>query len=133
MDTKYFALQDWVKHNQIEVTQIGTANNISDAFTKALGRIKFYEQTDVIMGRHIPPYVPNWVRADHPQPTKLLEQLTLPLSSPSKPRLTSALESIHDLLPTSFFRRISSTVGSMGGERIGTRLVVSPLSRNHLP
>jgi hypothetical protein len=50
MDTKYFALQDWVEHNQIEVTQIGTANNISDALTKALGRIKFYEQTDVIMG-----------------------------------------------------------------------------------
>jgi hypothetical protein len=41
MDTKYFALQDWVEHDQIDVTQIGTANNISDAFTKALGRIKF--------------------------------------------------------------------------------------------
>jgi hypothetical protein len=45
MDTKYFALQDWVEHDRIEVTQIGTANNIRDAFTKALGRIKFYEQT----------------------------------------------------------------------------------------
>jgi hypothetical protein len=55
MDTKYFALQDWVEHDQIEVTQIGTANNISDALTKALGRIKFYEQTDIIMGRLIPP------------------------------------------------------------------------------
>ena len=112
MDTKYFALQDWVEHDQTDVTQIGTANNISDAFTKALGRIKFYEQTDVIMGRRIPPYVPNWVKSDHPQPTKKLES-SLQISSPSKPRLTSALESIHALLPTNLFRRISSTVGSM--------------------
>jgi hypothetical protein len=115
MDTKYFALQDWVEHDQIEVTQIGTANNISDAFTKALGRIKFYEQMDVIMGRRIPPYVPKWVRQDHPQPTKTMEELTTPLSSPTKPRLLSALENLQDLLPTSFFQRISSTVGSMGG------------------
>ena len=50
MDTKCFALQDWVEHDQVELTQIGTASNISDAFTKAVGRIKFYEQTDVIMG-----------------------------------------------------------------------------------
>jgi hypothetical protein len=114
MDTKYFALQDWVEHDQIEVTQIGTANNISDAFTKALGRIKFYEQTDVIMGRRIPPYVPAWVKHDHPQPTTKMVT-TRPLSSPSKPGFLTALESLHDLLPTSFFRRISSTVGSMGG------------------
>jgi hypothetical protein len=110
MDTKYFALQDWVESDQIEVAQIGTANNISDAFTKALGRIKFYEQTDVIMGRRIPPYVPNWVKPDHPSPTiRMLD------SSPPKSRLTSALESIHDLLPTSLFKRMASTVGSMGG------------------
>jgi hypothetical protein len=114
MDTKYFALQDWVDHDQIDVTQIGTANNISDAFTKALGRIKFYEQTDVIMGRRIPPYVPKWVQQDHPQPTTKMVT-TRPLSSPSKPRFMAALDSIHDLLPTSFFRRFSSTVGSMGG------------------
>jgi hypothetical protein len=113
MDTKYFAIQDWVEHDQLDVTQIGTALNISDAFTKALGRIKFYEQTDVIMGRRIPPYVPNWVLQDHPAPTKTFK---LPsISSPPKPRFLSILDSIHDLLPTSFFQRISSTVGSMGG------------------
>jgi hypothetical protein len=113
MDTKHFAIQDWVEHDQLDVTQIGTALNISDAFTKALGRIKFYEQTDVIMGRRIPPYVPSWVLQDHPAPTKTF---SIPsLSSSSKPRLLSALEAIHDLLPTSFFNRISSTVRSMGG------------------
>jgi hypothetical protein len=113
MDTKYFALQDWVEHDQVELAQIGTALNISDAFTKALGRIKFYEQTDVIMGRRMPPYVPNWVKHDHPAPTKTLDSITV--SIPSRPRLISALASIHDLLPTSLFRRIASTVGSMGG------------------
>ena len=35
---------------------VKTRYNLSDAFTKALGRIKFYEQKDVIMGRRIPPY-----------------------------------------------------------------------------
>ena len=37
---------------------IKTHYNLSDAFTKALRRIKLYEQTDVIMGRRIPPYSP---------------------------------------------------------------------------
>jgi hypothetical protein len=109
MDTKTFALQDWVEHDQLEVAQIGTVNNISDAFTKALGRIKFYEQTDVLMGRRIPPYVPNWIANDHPQHSPVLG--LLPTSS-SKPRFLSLLDS---LLPTSFFRRLSTTVGSMGG------------------
>jgi hypothetical protein len=114
MDTKDFALQDWVEHDQVELAQIGTALNVSDAFTKALGRIKFYEQTDVLMGRRIPPFVPHWVKLDHPAPTLKLGTLTTN-SSPSKPRLLSGLASIHDLLPTSLFRRIASTVGSMGG------------------
>jgi hypothetical protein len=113
MDTKTFALQDWVEHDQLEVAQIGTVNNISDAFTKALGRIKFYEQTDVLMGRRIPPYVPSWVIKDHPAATRTSHSLTP--SSLSKPKLFSCLESIQDLLPTSFLSRISTTVGSMGG------------------
>jgi hypothetical protein len=107
MDTKHFAIQDWVAHDQIDLAPIATANNISDAFTKALGRIKFYEQTDVLMGRRIPPYVPNWIKSDHPAPG-------FKQTSP-KPRLLSALDTLQDLLPTSFFRRIATTVGSMGG------------------
>jgi hypothetical protein len=99
MDTKHFAIQDWVAHNQLDVAPIATANNISDAFTKALGRIKVYEQTDVIMGRRIPPYVPAWIKKDHPQ-----HQPTM--ASSSKPRLLSILDSLPDLLPTSFFKRL---------------------------
>jgi len=30
---------------------IKTQNNAADHFSKALGRTKFYEQTDVLMGR----------------------------------------------------------------------------------
>jgi hypothetical protein len=101
MDTKHFAIQDWVAHDQIDVAPIATANNISDAFTKALGRIKFYEQTDVIMGRRIPPYVPQWIRTDHPKP-----QTTSRSIPSSKPRLLSILDSLPDLLPTSFFKRL---------------------------
>lgn len=68
MDTKHFAIQDWVaQHDQMDLAPIPTANNISDAFTKALGGIKFYKQTDVLMGRKIPPYVPKWIQGDHPQ------------------------------------------------------------------
>jgi hypothetical protein len=101
MDTKHFAIQDWVAHDQIDVAPIATANNISDAFTKALGRIKFYEQNDVIMGRRIPPYVPAWIKQDHPQHIP-----TGPLPSSSKPRFLSILDSLPDLLPTSFFKRL---------------------------
>jgi hypothetical protein len=111
MDTKHFAIQDWVAHDQVDLAPIATANNISDAFTKALGRIKFYEQTDVLMGRRIPPYVPQWIKNDHPRHS----QVPGLLQTSSKPRLLSVLDSIQDLLPTSFFRRLSTTVGSMGG------------------
>jgi hypothetical protein len=102
MDTKHFAIQDWVAHDQLDVAPIATANNISDAFTKALGRIKFYEQTDVLMGRRIPPYVPTWIRTDHPQ----YKQPTGPSTSSFKPRFLSILDSLPDLLPTSFFKRL---------------------------
>jgi hypothetical protein len=103
MDTKHFAIQDWVAHDQIDVAPIATANNISDAFTKALGRIKFYEQNDVLMGRRIPPYVPQWIKNDHPQ-----HHAPMVTSEPSssKPRLLSILDSLPDLLPTSFFQRL---------------------------
>jgi hypothetical protein len=111
MDTKHFAIQDWVAHDQIDLAPIATANNISDAFTKALGRIKFYEQTDVLMGRCIPPYVPQWIQGDHPQHQKVPGTRT----TSSKPKLLSVIDNLHSLLPTSFLRRLTTTVGSMGG------------------
>lgn len=58
MDTKTFVLQDWLKEERLTMEAVRTQFNVSDHFTKALGRIKFYEQTDVIMGRRIPLYSP---------------------------------------------------------------------------
>ena len=54
MDTKAFAIQDWIREEQMILRPIKTQNNISDHFTKALGRVKFYEQTDILMGRRKP-------------------------------------------------------------------------------
>ena len=58
MDMKHFALQDWTEHDLLTLKHIATKYNCSDTFTKALGRIKFYEQTDVLMGCRIPRYAP---------------------------------------------------------------------------
>ena len=60
MDIKYFALQNWCETDLIKLQQISTKYNISDAFTKNLGRIKFYQQMDVLMGRRIPVYSPTF-------------------------------------------------------------------------
>ena len=59
MDTKTFAIQDWIRQDYLEMKPIRTNANISDHFTKALGRVKFYEQTDVIMGRRRPIFPTN--------------------------------------------------------------------------
>ena len=54
MDTKAFAIQDWIQEEQMILQPIKTQNNISNHFTKALGRVKFYKQTDILMGRRKP-------------------------------------------------------------------------------
>ena len=54
MDTKAFAIQDWIREEQMILQPIKTQNNVSDHFTKALGRVKFYKQTDILMGRRKP-------------------------------------------------------------------------------
>ena len=51
MDTKTFAIQQWVKEEHMTLQPVTTQNNAADHFSKALGRIKFYEQTDILMGR----------------------------------------------------------------------------------
>ena len=59
-DIKYFALQNWCETDLIKLQQISTKYNISDAFTKNLGRIKFHQQMDVLMGRRVPVYSPTF-------------------------------------------------------------------------
>ena len=54
METKTFATQQWIREENMLLKAVGTQNDAADHFSKALGRIKFYEQTDLIMGRTKP-------------------------------------------------------------------------------
>ena len=51
MDTKTFAIQHWTKEEKLILKEVNANDNAADHFTKALGRIKFYEQTDILVGR----------------------------------------------------------------------------------
>ena len=57
VDTRYFAILNWIQTDQIEVKKIDTADNAADVLTKALGRILFYRHTDTVLGRRLPSYV----------------------------------------------------------------------------
>ena len=54
METKTFATQQWIREENMLLKAIGTQNNAADHFSKALGQTKFYEQTDLPMGRTKP-------------------------------------------------------------------------------
>ena len=54
MDTKNFATQHWTKEEHVTLEPVATHGNASDHFSKALGRTKFYKQTDIVMGRREP-------------------------------------------------------------------------------
>ena len=56
VDTKYFAILNWVQTDQLEIKKIDTSDNAADVLTKALGRILFYRHMDTILGRHIPDF-----------------------------------------------------------------------------
>ena len=46
MDTKHFALQQWVDQDLLSLKRINTADNESDLMTKNLGRSLFYRHTE---------------------------------------------------------------------------------------
>ncbi|GFH49025.1 hypothetical protein CTEN210_05501 [Chaetoceros tenuissimus] len=56
VDLKVFALQDWVEHDLLAVERINTADNPSDALTKALARTLFYHYIDFLLGKVVPEY-----------------------------------------------------------------------------
>ena len=56
IDTKYFALQEWVQNDLIVLKRISTHDNESDTLTKNVGRTLFYRHNDFIMGRIYPEY-----------------------------------------------------------------------------
>ena len=57
MDTKHFALQQWVELDLLKLKRINTADNESDLMTKDLGRTLFYRHMEYLMGKIIPEYV----------------------------------------------------------------------------
>lgn len=56
VDIKQFAILQWTDDGHIKFSDTPTQYNISDSLTKPLGRIKFYEQNDILMGRRQPTY-----------------------------------------------------------------------------
>jgi hypothetical protein len=56
MELKYFSIQQWVERDLVYLKRISTDANYADAMTKILGRTKFYEHYDYIMGRIRPTY-----------------------------------------------------------------------------
>ena len=56
MDIKYFSLQEWVEQDLIVLHDIESTSNVSDMFTKQLGKILFHKHNDTVMGRKFPKY-----------------------------------------------------------------------------
>ena len=57
VETRHFAILQWVDNDLLKIKKIDTADNSSDVLTKATGRILFYRHNDTIMGRRVPLYV----------------------------------------------------------------------------
>ena len=62
METKHFAIQDWVEEDLVVLEYIKSPNNSADTLTKPLARTAFYKHNDVIMGRVPPLYYKGTVR-----------------------------------------------------------------------
>ena len=56
MDIKNFSLQDWIEEDLLTLHQIESTKNLSDAFTKQLGRSLFHKHFDTCMGKTHPIY-----------------------------------------------------------------------------
>eukprot|EP00590_Aulacoseira_subarctica_P009283 CAMPEP_0172419932 /NCGR_PEP_ID=MMETSP1064-20121228/6327_1 /TAXON_ID=202472 /ORGANISM="Aulacoseira subarctica , Strain CCAP 1002/5" /LENGTH=1080 /DNA_ID=CAMNT_0013159633 /DNA_START=39 /DNA_END=3281 /DNA_ORIENTATION=+ len=57
IDIKHFALVDWVEQDLMILEDVKTAENSSDAMTKATAKILFYRHMDTLMGRRKPKHI----------------------------------------------------------------------------
>jgi deoxyuridine 5'-triphosphate nucleotidohydrolase len=57
VETRHFAIQEWVERDLLTLLRIATNDNYSDVLTKATGRILFYRHMNYIMGKIRPSYV----------------------------------------------------------------------------
>jgi hypothetical protein len=63
-----FCIPQWTEEEQILYSDIPSALNVSNSLSKPTGRIKFYKQMDILMGRRCPSYIN--VIHKHPKHTK---------------------------------------------------------------
>lgn len=56
IEMKELVIQQWTDEEQITFDEVSTQFNPSDSLSKALGRVKFYEQNDILMGRRRPQF-----------------------------------------------------------------------------
>ena len=56
MELKNFAIQQWVEQDILYMKRIKSGDNCLDGLTKILGRTKFYDHFDYIMGKKRPAY-----------------------------------------------------------------------------
>ena len=57
VETRHFAIQEWVERDLLTLLRIATNDNYSDVLTKATGRVFFYRHMNYIMGKLRPSYV----------------------------------------------------------------------------
>jgi hypothetical protein len=136
IDMRDFCILQWTEEEQILYSDIPSAYNVSDSLSKPTGRIKFYEQMDILMGRRQPAYASTLLtqrkhkpeedpdidldnpaspcNTDHPDPTpQLISGSTCSLSKLSiYPVDISDLDCLYDLDHCPF-----STLQVWGGDR----------------
>ena len=57
IDMRDFVIMQWTEEEKIIYKDVASAYNPSDSISKPTGRTKFYQQNDIIMGRHHPQYI----------------------------------------------------------------------------
>ena len=48
IDTKYHFIRECIEDGKVEVDHVGTAGQLADIFTKALGRVRFLELREAL-------------------------------------------------------------------------------------
>ena len=56
VDTRQFAILDWVQTDLLEVKRVASSDNAADTLTKPLGKVLSSRHNDVLMGRARPAY-----------------------------------------------------------------------------
>jgi len=88
IDIREFALVDWVQQDLMIPEAIKTADNCSDALTKALAKQLFYRHNDTIMGRRIPEHLVPFIEAELNQSTSLPPIIRYMISRCLEPKIT---------------------------------------------